>query len=205
MSDSTDMSELVAQRGKALRDSVRMWRRTLAAAEGSDDETLAAALEKALGEALAALGEWEKASRWLSQRDLDSEELKDLIRWRVKAWREESGRTQSELAGDMERLGFVTWKRITVAEVESGKRRLSFEELLGLTMLFGQTVDRMVAWTDGMVVLNERQSIDRFTLHALLGHDVVDAGEAAADSLGIAEPDDDWRPWANFDFGGPED
>jgi transcriptional regulator with XRE-family HTH domain len=50
-----------------------------------------------------------------------------------------SGFTQAALAESMARVGFP-WKRITVAEVERGVRRVSLDELVGLAALFGKPI-----------------------------------------------------------------
>lgn len=58
-----------------------------------------------------------------------------IISQSVKVLRERARATQKGLAERMDELGFG-WKRNTVAEVESGKRALSLEEMLGIAILF---------------------------------------------------------------------
>lgn len=136
-------------------------------------------------------------------------DLKALLARRLKELRVRSRRTQDELAQDMQRLGFVTWKRITVAETESEKRRPSWEELFGFAVLFGVTVADLLAGdvrADEAVVLNERIVMNASTTSLLAGLEEVRlAGiqevRATADNtvgarvIGV-EPGspEDWRP-----------
>ena len=57
----------------------------------------------------------------------------------MKHLRERAGWTQAQLATTITRLGF-DFKRVTIAEVERGGRRISLEELLAFAALFGQPV-----------------------------------------------------------------
>ena len=56
---------------------------------------------------------------------------------RMKALRSEAGWTQPRLAEAMVQIGWPKWQRVTVAQVERGDRRLTFEELASLAALFG--------------------------------------------------------------------
>lgn len=131
-----------------------------------------------------------------------------IVATALKRLREECGVTQAELADDMARLGFVTWKRITVAETESGKRRPTWEELLGYCVLFAiplmSIIDSEID-LDDMVVLNERQELtdDEFS-YLVRGqpprdgywlHEMGSIDLAAATVIGGSE-DTDWRPQA---------
>ena len=59
--------------------------------------------------------------------------------------------TQKQLAEKMRALGFTSWARTTVSEVEgSGRRRqVSVPELLGLAIVFGVGLDDLL-WEDPM-------------------------------------------------------
>lgn len=60
--------------------------------------------------------------------------LQDVIRQNLKRWRTSARLTQQQLADRMSEAGF-SWSRETVFQVESGRRRVSVEELVGLSML----------------------------------------------------------------------
>lgn len=129
----------------------------------------------------------------------------------LKKLRSECGWTARELAEAMDALGFVTWKRITVAECEIGKRRLSFEELLGLSILFGLTVEDMITSLEEgeVLVMNERRSLtldETMTLirgHGPLGSEGsgilgrFEFQEHGRQIAGIESAEDDWRPVAD--------
>lgn len=81
-------------------------------------------------------------------------ELGMVVAANVRALRREAGWTQASVAGAMADVGFA-WRRITVAEVESGGRRLQLEEMFGLAGLYGVPVTTLllpgpepVAWFD---------------------------------------------------------
>lgn len=130
-----------------------------------------------------------------------------LIARELRDLRDRSGRSQSQLATDMERLGFIGWKRITVAETESGKRRLTWEELLGFCSLFGVPLTTLLGSVDvpvgEAVVLNERRTLttDQFLAAVFGTADRVQPSafvRELAEIAGIDEPGDalDWRPVA---------
>jgi transcriptional regulator with XRE-family HTH domain len=60
----------------------------------------------------------------------------EIIGANLKSLRNRAGWSQERLAGAMSRAGY-DWKRITMAQVEAGTRRISLEELAGLSALFG--------------------------------------------------------------------
>lgn len=119
--------------------------------------------------------------------------------------------TQTQLADAMNRLGFVGWKRITVAETESGKRRPSWEELLGLCALFGTDVTGMLTAVgeDENVRLNEREVLTAAEYSYLTtnfsepGHfgltiDGENPGSLSLTGVDAAGDDADWRPVARW-------
>lgn len=108
--------------------------------------------------------------------------FQEVVSRSVKSLRQASGLTQQAFADHMGQVGFTNWKRITVAEVESGKRQMSIEELAAVAILF----DTPVAWlysaldTDEVLVLNER-----VVLTAAQVQEVMDAIDMDASWLGI--------------------
>jgi transcriptional regulator with XRE-family HTH domain len=99
------------------------------------DQTIDAALREAnrqFAEADVAETDW--VGTW-SYGALIAENLRNL--------RDDAQWTQSQIANAMARAGF-DWKRITVAEVEGGTRRVSLEELCGLAALFAVPVLSML-------------------------------------------------------------
>jgi transcriptional regulator with XRE-family HTH domain len=149
-------------------------------------------------------------------------EIGEVVARSVKWVRESARITQQQLADDMGRLGFVNWKRITVAEVESGKRRLSVEEMIGIAVLFDVPVAYLMAGFRGdeVVALNERLLLTPSQAQELITGEPVEsgwlwglrlkataAGRAIATQFGIPG-EDDWRPcseygeiWANAEDG----
>jgi len=136
----------------------------------------------------------------------DAVRINDLIRLTFKQQREYMERTQESFAADMRRIGFVTWKRITVAEVESGKRRLSWEELVGVASLLGRSVPFF--FEPGpyprMVEINERRVVHQSTLVKALFprgdvhvYDDKEMADAHRFIAGLHEGDVDWRPASN--------
>lgn len=100
----------------------------------------------------------------------DPVKVGQVIAEKIKALREaHDNYTQEDLAEDMRRLGFVTWKRMTVTEVELGKRRPSWEELVGLAILFGVSVAKLIGLADKPVALNERMTVSPMQLQSLVG------------------------------------
>lgn len=139
-----------------------------------------------------------------------------LTSWQVIGFnlgqiRRGAGISQAELATAMDRAGFP-WKRITVAEVEGGKRRTSIEELLGLAAVFGVPVVRLLVphhsdcmtLTDGQP--GQRRVLDAGEVEELLVGQAGKVGrggaawQAARRAAGLFDEDeDDWRPAAARD------
>lgn len=133
--------------------------------------------------------------------------IAELFASRIKLLRELCDRTQEHLAADMRSLGFVTWKRITVAETESAKRRPSWEELFGLAVLFGLPVADLIGfgakWGQA-IRLNERVTINALSLKLLAGVATGPDGEITGHGVDLAtgarvigvDPGSpqDWRP-----------
>jgi transcriptional regulator with XRE-family HTH domain len=67
-----------------------------------------------------------------------------LVGRNVQRIRKEADLVQRQLAKRMSDAGF-DWKRITVAEVESGKRKLSLPEMLGMADLFGLSLNEFLS------------------------------------------------------------
>lgn len=82
----------------------------------------------------------ESARRSRLPREVD---FGTVIREAIAARRRKAELTQEALAAEMRSRGF-DWKRITVAEVETGTRKVALEELLALAELFGETMVRFL-------------------------------------------------------------
>jgi transcriptional regulator with XRE-family HTH domain len=107
----------------------------------------------------------------------------------MKTLRTKAEMTQEQLAGLMQRLGFVGWKRITVAEIESFKRRLALEEMVGIAIVYGVTVSALLSAfdEDEALELNEQRLITLAQARSLV------AGTAFGEQwfgIRIAGPDD---------------
>jgi transcriptional regulator with XRE-family HTH domain len=135
---------------------------------------------------------------------------RSVKRLREVADRALDGYTQQNLADGMARLGFTNWKRITVAEVESGKRKLSIEEMVGLAILFDVPVAYLLGAfeTDEALVVNERLPLSAAQAQELLtGTPIEDAwfgirlvpmrSSTAFDEFIIGS---DWRPAGDLAF-----
>lgn len=87
----------------------------------------------------------------------------------VKAVREEAGWTQARLAESMTEIGF-NWKRITVAEAESNKRRISYEELCAFAALFSVTIASLLTPDPdiGVRLLDSAEPSDAATIAELV-------------------------------------
>ena len=128
----------------------------------------------------------------------------DVVAAAIRTIRDNAELTQAEMARLMVKAGFVTWKRITVAEVESGKRKLSIEEMMGVAALFDVPVAFLMTSTlpDQVVMLNERHLLTPAQAQTLITGVPIDESwsgvqmlptKAASASL-VEEGEDDWRP-----------
>jgi len=125
----------------------------------------------------------------------------------VKALRDEAGWTQAEVAEAMASLGF-DWKRITMAQTESAVRRVTFEELLGLAVLFAVPVVQLLLPPDepnNTLVLEWHVGGTNASMvqELLVGHGgrLGEGGltwAAAARAAGASRRADDWRPAADL-------
>jgi transcriptional regulator with XRE-family HTH domain len=128
--------------------------------EGEEDADWEASardsFEQAIAVAKTARAEWQRQATAEGSTIVRLHEVAALS---MKTLRTASELTQQQLADEMAALGFVGWKRITVAETESFKRRLSLEELLGVAIIFGTDVASLLAAYKGYetVTLNEQR------------------------------------------------
>jgi transcriptional regulator with XRE-family HTH domain len=84
-----------------------------------------------------------------------------IIADRLKATRIEAGWTQVRLAEAM--APYSTWTRFTVAEIETGRRTVSLEELVVLASLFAEPVVRFL-------IPKDRVYLDLPTTDVAAGH-----------------------------------
>jgi transcriptional regulator with XRE-family HTH domain len=68
----------------------------------------------------------------------------EIIAQKAKAARLRADLGQDDLAARMRSLGFSEWRFQTVGNVERGKRRLTAEELLGLALALGTTLQHLL-------------------------------------------------------------
>jgi transcriptional regulator with XRE-family HTH domain len=111
-------------------------RALLRAVEGSEDEAARMAWEALKGPLEAARNAAVSRERYSLGRGKREVTFADVVRERIREHRERARLTQAQLANQMMLSGFG-WKRITVTEVELGKRRVSLEELAALAGWFG--------------------------------------------------------------------
>lgn len=94
---------------------------------------------------------------------MSSEEAKtpgEIVGAHVRDLRRAAGLSQGELADLMEQLGY-SWVRQTVGEVEAGRRRLAWDELMSLSAIFDMAPTALIAGpsqstTYGEVKVGER-------------------------------------------------
>lgn len=111
-------------------------------------------------------------------------DLGAVVAYNVRALRGEADWSQAALAEAMTRVGF-DWKRITVAEVESARRKVQLDEMLAIAALYGVPLVELllpddqqpVAWVDG---------------HALPAHTVVELVIGYGGEVGDGGPG--WLP-----------
>jgi transcriptional regulator with XRE-family HTH domain len=131
----------------------------------------------------------------------------DIIGDNVKALRNEAGWSQAAVAEAMASLGF-DWKRITMAQTEAAVRRVTFEELLGLAVLFAVPVVELLLpqqAPDDQTVLEWHSGVlpPSVLLELLLGSSgALGRGgltwRAAARAAGAPRGARDWRPAADL-------
>lgn len=123
-----------------------------------------------------------------------------VVGYRLGEVRRLAGWSQADLATAMTTAGF-SWKRITVAEVEAGKRRTSIEELLGIAAVFAVPAVEFLlphkadylGWPDGWSL--DPQDVQDLILG--IGGKVGRGGadwEAAARAARAEPGEGDWRP-----------
>jgi hypothetical protein len=134
-----------------------------AMARGEDRHAaLLAAVDKATRTALVEAG-----THGLDPWRTFSETFRGIIGDNVKKLRLEAQWTQAQLGEAMTHLGF-DWKRITVAEIEVASRRISFEELTGLAVLFAVPVIKMLLPTQGVALDWAQGDLTRAAVEELL-------------------------------------
>ncbi len=163
---------------------------------------------KALAEVRSAAERAVDAARAAREDNAEQPEWQGVIQFqevigkRLRAAREMAGRTQAQLAEAMTRLAF-NWKRITVAEVERGSRRVSFEELLGLAALFGVPMMVFANPPPGArIKFAGTRSLDAVDVQELLvgpaDRRLKPGGDpdwpAARHAASLKKGDSDWRP-----------
>jgi transcriptional regulator with XRE-family HTH domain len=67
----------------------------------------------------------------------------DALADNLRAYRVLAQLEQAEVAERMQRLGHP-WRRVTVSEVERGRRNVTVPELLALSLVFGMTVGELI-------------------------------------------------------------
>ena len=174
-------------------------------ATGEDDqEALYRAVDGAVRTA-ASLGHPATAtSPWSKAPEVS---FGEIIGSNIKALRDEAGWTQAQVAEAMTSLGF-DWKRITMAQTEASSRRITFEELLGLAVVFAVPVVELLlpadAPGDSTVLGWHTCTMDRSMVEELLiGHGgVLGKGgltwKSAARASGAPRGANDWRPAADL-------
>lgn len=77
---------------------------------------------------------------------IDSKSMQTLAEWigkRVAKIREENGDSQDDLARQLREVG-LPWRRVTVAEFETGARGLSIEEAILIAVALGVPLDELI-------------------------------------------------------------
>ena len=89
---------------------------------------------------------WAHADEQASTSKVVTASFDKIISTRLKETRAESGWTQAQLADAMS--PYASWGRFTIAEIESGRRSVSLEELVLLASLYGEPVLSFMIPTD---------------------------------------------------------
>jgi transcriptional regulator with XRE-family HTH domain len=69
--------------------------------------------------------------------------VRETVAENVRAFRQLRGIDQAVLARRMEGLG-ISWRQVTVSEVERGGRNVTVSELLGLAWVLGTTIEQLL-------------------------------------------------------------
>ena len=119
--------------------------------------------------AAAALALFNLARREPPRDRLDSPTtFADIVAEHVRARRMAAGWRQQDLAEHIEREG-LAWRRVTVAELETRKRRVSWEELIVLAMVLKAPAIQFLTPPDGIdVTISTRHVVTRAQLLDLL-------------------------------------
>jgi transcriptional regulator with XRE-family HTH domain len=169
------------------------------------EDDLEGALSSALNTALAARS-LRRSRAVLDDGSAFVVSLGGVLARALKTLRERAHITQEALAIQMRRVGFTNWKRITVAEVESAKRKLSLEELVGLAILFDVPVGFLLSAfdSDEVVQLNESLTVTTAQAQELITGRPIDTAwhgiRLVATATGrvigtdFGEVEEDWRP-----------
>jgi len=127
-----------------------------------------------------------------------------IVAANVRSLRDDVGWTQAQVAEAMTRVGF-DWKRITVAEVEGGGRRLALEELLALAALYAIPMALLLfPRVQGDYLRWPGRALDPGDVHDLVLGTGGQTGDAGADWLpalhatGARSGAKDWRPAREF-------
>src|SRR5437016_796074 len=95
--------------------------------------------------------------------------LRKVLAAGLKSARTDLGLRQEDAAARIRAQGLTSWIRGTVAQAEVGARRLTFEEVLLLSMAYGTTPAALVAGEDDeLVELTPRAQVSVAKLRALL-------------------------------------
>jgi hypothetical protein len=100
--------------------------------------------------------------------------LREVLAAGLKSARTDLGLRQEDAAACIRAQGLTSWIRGTVAQAEVGARRLTFEEVLLLSIAYGTTPAALVAGEDDdLVELTPRAQMPVATLRALLSGQAV--------------------------------
>jgi transcriptional regulator with XRE-family HTH domain len=134
-----------------------------------------------------------------------TDSLRPVVADAVREARETAAWTQAALAEAMGRLGFG-WQRVTVAEVESLRRYVSIEELIGLAILFGRpAVSFMIPRSNLRLQLTDDLLLTDHDVDELLtgAEGVNDGGlhwhlPRQLASQDVDDVESDWRPARDY-------
>jgi transcriptional regulator with XRE-family HTH domain len=107
----------------------------------------------------------------------------------MRAARSDRGLGQEQVAARMRALGFDTWLRQTVGQVERGKRRLVLDEVLALSLALQTTIAELImpAADEETIELPNGQAVSVALIrHSIRGNRATDA-RWAGDRLVLPE------------------